>query len=542
MHKNCTIKYLIKFFALNNFTNDFKYKKIIVMKNIKSKSVIALLLFFIVEGFSPCISKGRDNRFIYPQIHLGVCKISGKIIQSGLKPISKPIAVIIRPLYPVTGKEEIKEIRTDSLGRFTFDLETETNPSVCLISSSIDGNSANIYDEISQKDNEINLLYDENGKLSNIQSSSINQFTVNDMIYSWDVLSNYQPVGVIRLDTRQPQVHFTRFYNKMDEWKKKLYENKYLSEKMKNCILNDCLVEDYSIGFLHYKIEIRKKYLGSSQNDEASIFMRQNKKYFSFKTDLDLNSPQMFYSLAFFYFQKHLLDDSLLNISPIKDTPIEIWQNEVKNKISGLVGFNQGIYYDLLTAYAYANQIDNQTERLTNKQIDNIKSFFKNHNSGIINILLNDNNRHIAQLAKGSDCHICTALKIADNKQLIDAIVSRYKGKTVLVDLWETWCGPCMAGLLQMENIKEKLKKEGVVFVYIACSSSPKKTWEERIKRIGGEQYYLSDKEKDAIMDGFGFEGIPSYVIYDKEGHLKNKFTGFPGNDKMQSLLEDALK
>jgi thiol-disulfide isomerase/thioredoxin len=518
------------------------------MKNIKVKFVVAisLLFFFATVVTSPCNGENKEKDFIYPQIRLGVCKISGKIIQPGVKPIKVPIKVRIAPLYSITGKTEIKEIKTDSVGRFTIDLNTETNPSICFISSGVDGNDTGLFVELSQeKDNMLDIYYDKDSLLNNVQNSSKNQLTTNDMIYgmkAMDDLLDYHPVGVIHLKVEQPQIAFPKFYEKMAKWKERLYKNKIISDKMKSYIFNECFAEEYVEGILHYKIEVKKKYLNSNQTDSASTFMKQNQKYYSIKSDLDLNDAKMLYSYLLPYLQKALLEDSILNISSIKDTPIALWQNEVKNKISGLVGFNQGRYYDLLTAYAYANQIDNQTECLTNKQIDNIKSFFKNHNPGIINILLSDNNRLISQLAKGSDCHICTIPKVADNKQLIDAIVSRYKGKTVLVDLWETWCGPCMSGLLQMENIKEKLKKEGVVFVYIACSSSPKKTWEERIKRIGGEQYYLSDKEKDAIMDGFGFEGIPSYVIYGKEGHLKNKFTGFPGNDNMQSLIEDALK
>ena len=42
-------------------------------------------------------------------------------------------------------------------------------------------------------------------------------------------------------------------------------------------------------------------------------------------------------------------------------------------------------------------------------------------------------------------------------------------------------------------------------------------------------------------MDSFDFTAIPSYLIYDKKGQLKQKFTGFPGTDKMMEMIEPLL-
>jgi len=38
-------------------------------------------------------------------------------------------------------------------------------------------------------------------------------------------------------------------------------------------------------------------------------------------------------------------------------------------------------------------------------------------------------------------------------------------------------------------------------------------------------------------MDTFQFEGIPSYVIFDKKGEVRHKFTAYPGNEKMQASI-----
>jgi len=48
----------------------------------------------------------------------------------------------------------------------------------------------------------------------------------------------------------------------------------------------------------------------------------------------------------------------------------------------------------------------------------------------------------------------------------------------------------------------------------------------EKIKGIGGEQYYLTEGEWNFLMDSFSFSGIPLFD-YDKTGQLKHKFTGF---------------
>ena len=90
--------------------------------------------------------------------------------------------------------------------------------------------------------------------------------------------------------------------------------------------------------------------------------------------------------------------------------------------------------------------------------------------------------------------------------------------------------------------MKKVLKEKEVVFVYITNPSSPKKVWENQIKIIGGEHYYFTTDEWTLITEQFGFNTIPTYLIYNSVGSLKEKFIGFPGIKKMQALLENALQ
>ena len=127
-------------------------------------------------------------------------------------------------------------------------------------------------------------------------------------------------------------------------------------------------------------------------------------------------------------------------------------------------------------------------------------------------------------------------------ENILQTIIDKYKGKAVLIDLWATWCGPCRAGHKTMAPMKEQMKGQNIQFVYITSPSSPPTTWQEMIKDIDGDHYYLTEEQKNYILNHFESIGIPTYAIYDTKGHQTYKSIGFPGNDVIRKELEAASK
>ena len=127
-------------------------------------------------------------------------------------------------------------------------------------------------------------------------------------------------------------------------------------------------------------------------------------------------------------------------------------------------------------------------------------------------------------------------------ENILQTILDKYKGKAVLIDLWETWCGPCRAGHKAMAPLKEELKGRNIKFIYITPPSSPPTTWLEMIKDIDGDHYYLTEEQNHYILQHFESSGIPTYAIYDTKGHQTYKSIGFPGNDVIRKELETASK
>lgn len=127
-------------------------------------------------------------------------------------------------------------------------------------------------------------------------------------------------------------------------------------------------------------------------------------------------------------------------------------------------------------------------------------------------------------------------------ENILQTILDRYKGKAVLIDMWATWCGPCRAGHKAMAPMKEQMKGQNVQFVYITSPSSPMSTWQEMIKEIDGDHYYLTKEQYSYILAKYESSGIPTYAVYNTKGEQTYKVIGFPGNEEIRKRLEKAMK
>lgn len=126
--------------------------------------------------------------------------------------------------------------------------------------------------------------------------------------------------------------------------------------------------------------------------------------------------------------------------------------------------------------------------------------------------------------------------------KLFDAIVAPCKGKVVLVDFWNTWCGPCQSAIKANEPLKTgELKSDDIVWIYLANETSPLVTYKTQIGKIAGKHYRLNEEQWKYLCEKFKVDGIPSYVLVDRDGNSKLR-NDLRNHDKLKKTLKKMIE
>lgn len=109
-------------------------------------------------------------------------------------------------------------------------------------------------------------------------------------------------------------------------------------------------------------------------------------------------------------------------------------------------------------------------------------------------------------------------------KDIIGKIFEENKGKVIYVDFWATWCGPCIGAFPRSKELEMKNKEKDVSFVYL-CLGSDIEQFKAHVSehQLGGQHYFLSNKQASEIYSIFEIQGIPYYMLVDKEGKIVEK-------------------
>lgn len=90
--------------------------------------------------------------------------------------------------------------------------------------------------------------------------------------------------------------------------------------------------------------------------------------------------------------------------------------------------------------------------------------------------------------------------------------MKQYKGKTVFVNFWATWCRPCVEEMPTIKNVKEQLKEANIEFLFASDET------DEQIQKFEAEHKFEFNYYRAGNLEELNIMGLPTTFIFDKNG------------------------
>ena len=158
-------------------------------------------------------------------------------------------------------------------------------------------------------------------------------------------------------------------------------------------------------------------------------------------------------------------------------------------------------------------------------------------NSPFLNVLepgVKENLRFQNSRITDKDYHILTCDSTITS---LEDAVKPFKGKVVYIDVWATWCGPCLKEFQYLPTLKEKAHNMDVVYLYISIDRpEERKKWEKTIAyhQLKGYHLLVNEKLGKSLYTELGNErqilSIPCFVIIDKTGKIVIRHAAAPSD------------
>ncbi|NQY09871.1 MAG: TlpA family protein disulfide reductase [Flavobacteriales bacterium] len=114
------------------------------------------------------------------------------------------------------------------------------------------------------------------------------------------------------------------------------------------------------------------------------------------------------------------------------------------------------------------------------------------------------------------------------------------KGKYVYLDLWATWCVPCLREIPSLKVLEEEYHGKKVEFVGVSLDrENARDKWEAMLidKELDNIQLWSANSDSKFI-ESYQVNSIPRFILIDPDGNIVNSDAPRPSSNAIRGLLE----
>ena len=124
--------------------------------------------------------------------------------------------------------------------------------------------------------------------------------------------------------------------------------------------------------------------------------------------------------------------------------------------------------------------------------------------------------------------------------------LSSFKGKYVYIDVWATWCAPCIKEIPALQSLEKKYHRKNIKFVSISVDQAStnsgsweaaEKKWRDFVKQkqMSGVQLWAGDDT--SFQQAYQITGIPRFILIDPQGNIVDANAPRPSDPRLKSLF-----
>ena len=113
------------------------------------------------------------------------------------------------------------------------------------------------------------------------------------------------------------------------------------------------------------------------------------------------------------------------------------------------------------------------------------------------------------------------------------------RGKVVLIDFWATWCQPCRQEMPGYQKLADRYGSRGLVVIGLKFDTMMDTEDPLAFAKKIGVHYPLAVASNVIKQEFGGIEGLPTTMLYDRQGILRKKVIGFEYTQVFESALQE---